>query len=258
MNFSKMKSNGEKIAALTAYDATFAGLLANAGVDLILVGDSLGMIVQGRPNTLAVCVADVAYHVRCVAAGAPDVFIIADMPFGSFQESPAQAFANAARMLSAGASMVKLEGGEVMAETVRFLSERGIPVCAHVGLMPQMIKKLGGYKVQGKEEKSAVKVKSDAIALQQAGADIIILELIPATLGKEISADLDIPTIGIGSGANCDGQVLVLHDMLGLTSGKAKRFVRNFMSGSESIACALSAYVSAVKSGKFPATEHSF
>ena len=156
MNFSKMKSNGEKIAALTAYDATFAGLLlANAGVDLILVGDSLGMIVQGRSNTLAVRVADVAYHVRCVTAGAPDVFIIADMPFGSFQESPAQAFANAAHMLSAGASMVKLEGGEVMAATVRFLSERGIPVCAHVGLMPQMIKKLGGYKVQGKEEKSA-------------------------------------------------------------------------------------------------------
>ena len=187
MNFSKMKSNGEKIAALTAYDATFAGLLANAGVDLILVGDSLGMIVQGRSNTLAVRVADVAYHVRCVTAGAPDVFIIADMPFGSFQESPAQAFANAAHMLSAGASMVKLEGGEVMAATVRFLSERGIPVCAHVGLMPQMIKKLGGYKVQGKEEKSAAKVKSDAIALQQAGADIIILELIPAALAKKLA-----------------------------------------------------------------------
>lgn len=254
----EMKSRGEKIAMLAAYDAAFARVLAEAGADALLVGDSLGMIVQGAADTLSVRVSDTAYHVRCVRAGAPDAVVIGDMPFGSFQQSPECAFANAAKLMRAGANLVKIEGGETFADTVRFLVARGVPVCAHVGLMPQQARMQGGYKVQGRDEEAAAQVKKDAKAMQQAGACMIVLELIPATLASEITKSLDIPTIGIGSGASCDGQVLVAHDMLGITSGN-KRFVRDFLSGNiGGVADAARKYILAVKDGSFPTADNSF
>ena len=252
----EMKSRGEKIAMLAGYDAAFARLAHEGGADAILVGDSLGMLVQGAADTLAVRVAETAYHVRCVRAGAPDAVVIGDMPFGSFQESPQRAFANAAKLLAAGATMVKIEGGALFAETVAFLTARGAPVCAHAGLMPQWARLQGGYKVQGRDE-DAARVEEDARAMQEAGACMIVLELIPAALAAEITGELTIPTIGIGSGAACDGQVLVMHDMLGMTGG-GRRFVRNFMDGGGGVLDAVKKYVRAVKDGDFPAAEHAF
>ncbi|MBI5430771.1 MAG: 3-methyl-2-oxobutanoate hydroxymethyltransferase [Nitrosomonadales bacterium] len=253
-----MKDKGEKIAALTCYDASFAALLETQGVDVLLVGDSLGMVLQGHETTLPVTPGDMVYHTACVARGAKQAFIIADMPFGTFQVSPEKTFEHAAQLMAAGAHMVKLEGGAYMVETVRFLTGRGIPVCGHIGLTPQSVHQLGGYRVQGKESAAAQKILADAVALEQAGAGMIVLEAMPALLAAEITAQLSIPTIGIGAGAACSGQVLVLHDMLDIYPGKKARFVKNYMQGAGSIAEAVGRYVREVKDGSFPAQEHSF
>ena len=255
---ARLHKSGEKIATLTGYDASFAALLDRCGIDIILVGDSLGNVLQGQTTTLPVTMEQMIYHTSCVARGAKRAFVAADMPWGSYQESPVQAYANAARLMAAGAQMVKLEGGAVMAETVRFLTERGVPVWAHIGLTPQSVHALGGYRVQGKGEAQAQRMKDDAVSLQQAGAALLLIEMIPAQLGRELTAMLDIPTVGIGAGADCSGQVLVLHDMLGVFPGKAARFVKNFMTGAASIEAAVSAYVRAVKDGSFPGAEHCY
>lgn len=253
-----MRGKGEKIAVLTCYDASFAALLEKQGVDVLLVGDSLGMVLQGRETTLPVTLDDMVYHTACVVRGAKQAFIVADMPFGTSQVSPEQTFAHAARLMAAGAQMVKLEGGAAMVETVRFLTERGIPVCGHIGLTPQSVHQLGGYRVQGKESADAQKMLEDAAALERAGAGMLVLEAVPALLAAEITAQLTIPTIGIGAGAACSGQVLVLHDMLDIFPGKKARFVKNYMQGAASIADAVARYVAEVKAGDFPAREHSF
>lgn len=253
-----MRERDEKIAVLTCYDASFAALLENSGVDVLLVGDSLGMVVQGRESTLPVTIEQMAYHTACVASGAQQAFIVADMPFGTSQFSARETFGYAVQLMQAGAEMVKLEGGAEMAETVSFLSSRGIPVCAHIGLTPQSVNQLGGYKVQGKSDAAAKKLLSDAQALQDAGAGLIVLEAIPAVLGAQVTQQLRIPTIGIGAGAACSGQVLVVYDMLGIYPGKKARFVKDFMRGATSIADAVANYVREVKAGAFPAKEHSF
>ena len=257
-NLQKLARDGEKIAVLTCYDASFATLLENAGVDVLLVGDSLGMVVQGEETTLPVSMDDMVYHTRCVARGAKKAFIVADMPFGSYQQGPARAFANAAKLMAAGAQMVKLEGGTAMAKTVAFLVERGIPVCGHVGLTPQSVHQLGGYKVQGKGDAAAQKLIEDAISLQQAGAGLLVLEAIPAALARQVTQQLTIPTIGIGAGPDCSGQVLVLYDLLGIYPGKPPKFARNFLTDAASIPVAVADYVKAVKDGSFPAPEHCF
>jgi 3-methyl-2-oxobutanoate hydroxymethyltransferase len=253
-----MHSRGEKIAMLTCYDASFATLLEGQGVDVLLVGDSLGMVLQGHESTLPVTLADMIYHSRCVASGAKNSFIISDMPFGTSQVSPQDTFANAVKLMAAGAQMVKLEGGAAMLETVEFLTSRGIPVCAHIGLTPQSVHQLGGYKVQGKESAAAQKLLEDAVALEEAGAGMVLLEAIPALLAAEITAQLNVPTFGIGAGAACSGQVLVLYDMLDIYPGKKARFVKNYMRGAASIADAVTAYVTEVKNASFPAPEHGF
>jgi len=253
-----MRDRGEKIAVLTCYDASFATLLENNGVDVLLVGDSLGMVVQGRESTLPVTIEQMAYHTACVASGAQRAFIVADMPFGTSQFSARETFAHAVQLMQAGAEMVKLEGGAEMAATVSFLTSRGIPVCAHIGLTPQSVNQLGGYKVQGKTDAAAKKLRGDAQALQEAGAGMIVLEAIPAALGAEITQQLRIPTIGIGAGADCSGQVLVVYDMLGIYPGKKARFVKDFMQGASSIGDAVARYVAEVKAGTFPAAGHCF
>jgi 3-methyl-2-oxobutanoate hydroxymethyltransferase len=253
----KMKTQGEKIAVLTAYDASFAWAMDEAGVDVILVGDSLGMVVQGQASTLPVKLSEMSYHTRCVARGVKRAFIVADLPFATYQQSPEQAFSSAAKLMASGAHMVKLEGGAVMLETVRFLTSRGIPVCAHLGLLPQSVNQLGGYIVQGRDSDAARQLRADARAMQEAGAGLLVLEAIPAALAAEVTAALDIPTIGIGAGADCSGQVLVLYDMLGLYPTPPK-FSKNFMPDAGSIPAALSAYVRAVKSSEFPGVEHTF
>jgi len=254
----QMAEKGEKIAVLTCYDASFATLLEAAGVDVLLVGDSLGMTLQGEDSTLPVSLPDMAYHTRCVARGSKQAYIVADLPFGSYQESPQQALRSAVQLMAAGAHMVKLEGGQVMAETVAFLTARGIPVCGHVGLTPQSVHQLGGYRVQGRSAAAAEQLLLDALALQQSGAGLLVLEALPATLALQISSQLTIPTIGIGAGPGCAGQVLVLHDMLGIYPGKTPKFAKDFMNGAASIQAAVQAYVRDVKSGAFPAPEHSF
>ena len=253
-----MHAAGEKLAMLTCYDATFAGLLHAAGVDLLLIGDSLGMVLQGRNSTLAVTLDEIVYHTACVARGNRTAWVIADMPFGSYQESPEQAFRNAVTLMAAGAQMVKLEGGQEMAATVEFLVHRGIPVCGHVGLTPQSVHALGGYKVQGKGEAAAQRLKDDALALQNAGATMIVLEAIPAVLGAEVTALLNIITIGIGAGKDCSGQVMVLHDAFDIPPGKKAKFVRNFMDGASSIHDAACRAVAAVKDGSYPGPEHTY
>lgn len=254
----KMKQAGEKIACLTAYDASFAAVLEAAGVDVLLVGDSLGNVMQGHDSTLPVTIDDMVYHTRCVARARKRALLVADMPFMSYA-LPAQGMANAARLMQeGGAHMVKLEGGAVIAETVQQLTARGIPVCAHLGLTPQSVHKLGGYRVQGRAEAAAQALQADARALQEAGADLLVLECVPADLGAAITKALEIPVIGIGAGPQCDGQVLVLHDMLGITPGKRPKFSRDFMQGSGSVQGAVEAYVRAVKSGAFPGPEHCF
>lgn len=258
LDFAKMRATGEKIAMLTCYDASFASVCETAGVESILVGDSLGMVIQGHDSTLPVIIADIAYHTSAVVRGCTRPQIIADMPFGSYQESPQLAFRNAVVLMTAGAQMVKIEGGASMAETTRFLTERGIPVCGHVGLTPQSVHQLGGYRIQGKDDTGAARLIADALAQQDAGASLIVLEGIPSALGAETTARLTIPTIGIGAGKDCSGQVLVMHDMLDVTPGKKARFVKNFMAGQTSIAAAFATYVAAVKDGSFPGPEHCY
>lgn len=258
-DFARMKSQGEKIAVLTCYDASFAALEERCGVEILMIGDSLGNVLQGHKTTLPVKLEHIEYHTACVAAGAQRGFIIADLPFGSYQESREQAMRSAARLMAAGAHMVKLEGGAFMAETVRFLVERGVPVCAHIGLTPQSVHQLGGYRVQGRDEAGAARIKAEARALEEAGAAMMVLEMVPAALAKEItSAAKNLATIGIGAGGDCNGQVLVLHDMLGIFAGKSPKFSKNFMTGAADIGAAVQAYVAAVKDGSFPGPEHSY
>ncbi|MDR0480258.1 MAG: 3-methyl-2-oxobutanoate hydroxymethyltransferase [Gallionellaceae bacterium] len=253
-----LHGKGEKIAMLTCYDASFAALLEANGVDALLAGDSLGMVLQGRESTLPVTLDEMAYHTACVARGAKQAFVIADMPFGTSQISPEKTFEHAVKLMAAGAQMVKLEGGAEMADTIAFLTRRGIPVCAHLGLTPQSVNQFGGYRVQGRKQADAQRILSDAAAIEQAGAGMVVLEAIPALLAAEITAQLSIPTIGIGAGKDCAGQVLVLHDMLDIYPGKKARFVKNYMQGAASIADAVARYAAEVKSGAFPDAEHSF
>ncbi|MDR2852941.1 MAG: 3-methyl-2-oxobutanoate hydroxymethyltransferase [Burkholderiaceae bacterium] len=255
----KMRAEGRKITMLTCYDASFAALMDRCGVDTLLIGDSLGNVVQGRSTTLPVTLDHMVYHTECVSRGAKCAFVLADLPFGTYQTSPAQAMDSAARLMAAGAQMVKLEGGAYMAETVRFLVERGAPVCAHIGLTPQSVHQLGGYRVQGKGDAGAARLKADALALEQAGAALLVMEMVPAALAAEITASLKtMATIGIGAGPQCHGQVLVMHDMLGVFPGKTARFVRNFMQGATSVEQAITAYVEAVRDGGFPGPEHCY
>ncbi|KMN51299.1 3-methyl-2-oxobutanoate hydroxymethyltransferase [Chromobacterium violaceum] len=253
----KLAEEGRKITMLTCYDASFASLLDEAGVEILLVGDSLGPVMQGVDSTLPVSEEDMLYHIRCVARGAKNALILGDMTFGAYQESPQQAFAHAARLLQAGAHMVKLEGGAYMAETTRFLVERGIPVCSHIGLTPQYVNMFGGYRVQGRGE-DAQRILNDAKVLAEAGASLVLMECVPAPLAKEITETVKVPTIGIGAGADTSGQVLVLHDMLGVYPGKKAKFVKNFMEEAGSIQGAVQAYIKAVKDKTFPAEEHTY
>lgn len=253
-----LKQSGEKIAMLTCYDATFAQTACQAGVDVLLVGDSLGMVLQGHDSTLPVTVAGMAYHTACVKRGNQGALILADLPFMAYATLE-QTMSNCAALMQAGAHMVKLEGAAWLAEPIRQLAERGVPVCAHLGLTPQAVNILGGYKVQGRQEASARQMRADAMALEQAGASMLLLECVPSELAAEISQAVKIPVIGIGAGSATDGQVLVLHDMLGLSlSGRTPKFVKNFMAGQSSIQNAISAYVKAVKDQSFPAAEHGF
>lgn len=252
-----MRNSGEKIAMLTCYDASFAALMDASGVDILLVGDSLAMVCQGHDSTLPVSVADIAYHTASVMRGNQTAMLVSDMPFASYATTE-QAFDNAAALMRAGAHMVKLEGGAWLAPTVAFLVERGIPVCAHLGLTPQSVHQLGGFRVQGRTSTAADVLQADALALQAAGASLLVLEAIPAALGKQVTDALIIPTIGIGAGVDCSGQVLVMHDLLGVFPGHKAKFVKNFMQGQTSVGDAFTAYVQAVKQQSFPAAEHSF
>jgi len=257
-DLAKLYTSGGKVVMFTCYDASFARLLEGAGVEVLLIGDSLGNVIQGHDTTLPVTVADIAYHTAAVKRGSDRPFIIADMPFGSYQESPEQAFRNAVTLMAAGAQMVKLEGGAEMAPTVRFLVARGIPVCGHIGLTPQSVHALGGYKVQGKGEAAARRLKEDALALQEAGATMIVLEAIPAPLAAEVTAALSIITIGIGAGRDCSGQVMVVHDAFDIPPGKKAKFVRNFMADGGSLHDAACRAVAAVKDGSYPGPEHTY
>jgi 3-methyl-2-oxobutanoate hydroxymethyltransferase len=252
-----MRQRNEKITMLTAYDASFASLMDRCGIDTLLIGDSLGMVCQGHGSTLPVSVRDIAYHTASVARGNQTALVLADLPFGTYA-TPETAFANAAELVRAGAQMVKLEGGAWLVPTVRFLTERAVPVCCHLGLTPQSVHQMGGFKVQGKTLQAAERLTADALALQAAGASLLVLEGIPAELGKSVTEALAIPTIGIGAGPDCSGQVLVMHDLLGVFPGKAARFVKNFMQGQASIDDAVLAYAEAVRNGSFPAPEHCF
>lgn len=252
----KMKQDGEKIACLTAYDACFSRIVDAAGVEIILVGDSLGMVVQGHDNTTPVTMDEMVYHTRMVSRGSDNALIMADMPFMSYN-STEQALANAGRLMKeGGAQMVKLEGGTPMLDIVQAMADYGIPVCAHLGLLPQSVHKLGGYRQQGKDALAAKDILQDALAMEAAGADLVLLECVPAALGKEISAALKVPVIGIGAGPGCDSQVLVLHDVLGISGGYQPSFSKNFLQDAADIPAAVAAYVRAVKDGTFPAPEH--
>jgi 3-methyl-2-oxobutanoate hydroxymethyltransferase len=252
-----MREADEKIAVLTAYDASFANLMDQSGIDVILVGDSLGNIIQGQTSTIPVTIEQMVYHVSCVAKGNQSAFLVADMPFGTYS-TPELAMENAASLMRAGAHMVKLEGGSWLAETVRFLVERSVPVCAHLGLLPQSVHTLGGFKVQGKSAEAAEVLVKDAQTLEKAGAQLLVLEAIPSELGKKATASIKLPTIGIGAGPDCSGQVLVMHDMLGAFPGRSPKFVKNFLLGQESIEGAFKSYIHEVKTGKFPGPEHCF
>jgi 3-methyl-2-oxobutanoate hydroxymethyltransferase len=251
------KANNEKFSCLTAYDATFAHIISTAGVEVILVGDSLGMVLQGESSTLPVTMEDMIYHVRCVAKGNQGALLMADLPFMTYS-TPIQAMDNAAKLMQAGAEIVKIEGGDWLCETISMLSERGIPVCSHLGLTPQSVNKLGGYRVQGKEAKQAEQMVEDAIAHERAGADIILLECVPTRLAKQITETVKVPVIGIGAGAYTDAQVLVMHDLLGISQGHRPKFVKNFMAEANTISGAIEHYVNAVHQGTFPDEEHSF
>jgi 3-methyl-2-oxobutanoate hydroxymethyltransferase len=252
----RLKAAGDKFACITAYDATFARLVNEAGAETILVGDSLGMVLQGHDSTVPVTLDAMAYHTASVARARGDAMVIADMPFMSYSR-PENALSNATVLMQAGAQMVKLEGGVWLSDTISDLVERGIPVCAHLGLTPQSVHSFGGFKVQGRTPKEAKAILADAVEIQDAGASLLVLECIPAALAADISSKLDIPVIGIGAGPGTDAQVLVLHDLLGL-SPRVPRFVRNFMADADSVPAALAAFVAAVKQGEFPAEEHCY
>ena len=254
----KMAQEGNKITQLTCYDASFAAMLDAAGVDTLLIGDSLGNVLQGHESTLPVTLRDICYHTACVARGAKRAFIVGDMPFGTFQVSPQDALRNAVEIMAAGAHMVKLEGGRPMLRTVRFLTERGIPVCGHIGLTPQSVHQLGGFKVQGRQQSDAQRLIEEAQQLEDAGAGMIVLEAIPAALAKEITSAVRGPTIGIGAGVDCHGQVLVLHDMLDVYPGKKAKFVKNYLRLAGTLQAAVELYVKEVKAKTFPGPEHSF
>lgn len=261
----QMIQRNEKVAMLTCYDATFAKLMEMGGVDALLVGDSLGMVLQGAENTLQVTIQHMIYHTQSVAAGAPNTLILADMPVNTYEIHPEVALENAQELIEAGAHMVKFEGGSNLVKTAQYLVKNGVPVCAHLGFMPQHVKELGGYKVQGKTEESAKQILQDASAMKDAGASLVLLEMVPAALAKQVTAI--VPTIGIGAGVDCSGQVLVLQDLLGIYSGpaskpaveyKSPRFAKSFLQEAGSIQQAVADYVQAVKTKTFPATEHSF
>lgn len=256
-HLQNMRTQGEKITVLTAYDASFAALFDRCGIEVLLIGDSLGNVIQGHTTTIPVTVQDIAYHTACVARGSKHALIIADMPFASYG-NPAQALETARILMQAGAHMVKLEGGTWLTEIISHLVKQGIPVCAHLGLTPQSVNTMGGFKVQGKTQEAAKKMIDDALALQDAGAQLIVLEAIPAELGKTLTEKLAIPTIGIGAGPDCSGQVLVMHDALGAFPGRQPKFVKNFLQGSSSIEEAVHRYRDEVKASTFPAAEHCF
>ncbi|MBL1378976.1 3-methyl-2-oxobutanoate hydroxymethyltransferase [Zobellella iuensis] len=252
-----MKQAGQKIAMITAYDATFAALFEQAGVHSILIGDSLGMVLQGEASTLKVSVDDIAYHTRCVANGSKNAFIVADMPFMSYS-TPEQACASAAALMRAGAHMVKLEGGDWLADTVTQLTRQGVPVCGHLGLTPQSVHVFGGFKLQGRGADQAEQIKRHARVLEAAGMQLLVLECVPSPLAADISRELSIPVIGIGAGPGTDGQVLVMQDALGLTSGYVPKFTKNFLAESGNVRAAIETYVAEVAEGRFPGPEHSF
>ncbi len=246
-----LHESGEKIAMLTCYDAAFATLLDEAGVEILLVGDSLGTVLQAESTTTPVQLDAMVYHTRCVARGNKTAWLLADLPFGSYHASPQQAWTSSLALMQAGAHMVKLECAEWAVDTVRFLTERGVPVCAHLGFTPQTVSSLGGFKVQGRGE-AAERIKAQARAFVQAGAQMLLFEMVPAELAREISAESAVPVIGIGAGRGCSGQVLVLHDLLDVTPGRKPKFVKNFMAGAASIQQAVGRYVAEVKAGTFP------
>lgn len=257
LSLRSAREEGRRIAMVTCYDASFAHVLSEAGVDMILIGDSLGMVVQGHDSTLPVTVADIAYHTGCVARARPRSMVVADMPYASYHESPEQAYRNAAVLMQSGAQMVKIEGGRWVAPTVQFLVQRGIPVCAHLGLTPQSVHALGGYRVQGRGAAGAQMI-DEARALESAGASVVLVELIPSPLGHALTAALSVPTIGIGAGPGTTGQVLVLHDLLDVTPGRKARFVKNYMALGGSVQRAVSLFVEEVRSGAYPGPEHGF
>lgn len=257
-DLNRMRAGGDKIACLTAYDASFSALEDRAGTDVVLVGDTLGMVVQGHSTTLPVTVDEMVYHSRITAAGLTRAFLMTDMPFLSYATKH-DALNTAHRLMSeGGAQMVKFEGGEIQAETIEHLSMRGVPVCAHIGLQPQLIHKLGGFKLQGRDSEVARTMIRDAKLLEESGADVILLECVPSELGAEITANANVPVIGIGAGPDTDGQILVIYDILGLSPGRKPRFVKNYMDGADSIDSAVANYVAAVKDGSYPGAEHSF
>lgn len=255
---AKMRASGERITMISCYDATSAAVVEAAGCEIILVGDSLGMIVQGHDSTLPVTIEHAKYHVACVRRPTTRVLVLGDMPFGSYQGSPQQAFQNAAELMAAGAHMVKIEGGVEMVETVEFMATRGVPVCGHIGLTPQYVNALGGFKVQGKDDAGAKVLIDAAKRLENAGLSLIVLEAVPAALGKEITSALKIPTIGIGAGPDCSGQILLLHDLADIYPGRKAKFVKNFMAGAGSVLGAAQAFVREVKAGTFPGPEHCY
>lgn len=252
------KRRGEKIVSMTAYDASIAARADEAGVDLVLVGDSLGMVMQGHSSTLPVTLDEMVYHTACVARGLSRALLVADLPFMSFRD-PEIALTSAGRLMAeGGAAMVKLEGAGWVCDVITALKCHDMPVCAHIGLTPQSVHHLGGYRVQGRDDATAVRLKNDAVAVQEAGADLLVLECVPASLAAQITADLRIPTIGIGAGAACDGQILVVYDLLGITPGKRPRFSKDFLVGANSVVEAIGAYALAVRSGAFPTSDHSY
>jgi 3-methyl-2-oxobutanoate hydroxymethyltransferase len=256
---NQMHASGEKITMLTCYDAAFATLLDEAGVDILLIGDSLGNVLQGRGSTAPVSLEDMVYHTSCVSRGHKWAWIIADLPFDSYHVSKEEAWKSSAALVKAGAHMVKLEGGGWTAETVRFITERGIPVCCHLGFTPQTVNALGGFKVQGRDDAGAARIKRESMELVSAGAAMLLYEMVPAALAAEITAHSPVPVIGIGAGVGCSGQVLVLHDMLNITPGRKPRFVKNFMEGAGSVQAAVKGYVDEVKAKTFPVNEvHGF
>ncbi|KZE25936.1 3-methyl-2-oxobutanoate hydroxymethyltransferase [Crenobacter luteus] len=255
----KKARDGEKIVMLTCYDASFAQVMDEAGVDVLLVGDSLGTVLQGADSTLPVTLDEMVYHTGLVARGAKNALVLADLPFGAYQQSREQAFASSARLMQAGAHMVKLEGGAYMADTVRFLVERGIPVCAHIGLTPQSVNTMGGYRVQGKTDDDTARLLADAKALSDAGASLLVMECVIADVARRVTEAIPAtPTIGIGAGLDVSGQVLVVYDMLGIYPGKKAKFVKDFMAETGSVAGAIRAYADAVRGRTFPAAEHMF